>query len=88
MREKEKEKWAKICVPELVSSEESEGEVMVVKNLPWRSHTCKDFFKMLDDKGNESKSDQAKRQTKRRIVGTDSDRNRPSLLVVPSWSLN
>lgn len=87
LREKEKEKWMKVCVPEMMSSEESEGEVIKVKMLDWRSSATNNFFSKLDKQGESSKSEQAKRQTKERVLGGSSSRPKPSTLVVPSWSL-
>ena len=49
---------------EMMSSEESENEAIVVKELPWRSKKVDDFLWALDGEATKRKSEQAKRQTK------------------------
>ena len=90
MPEKEKEKWEKVFTADIISSEESHGDdddVVVVKCIPWRSSKVTQFFHSLDEMGTQSKSTQAKRQRKRRILGTvASQRSKPSG-VFPAWVL-
>lgn len=64
---KEKEKWSKILVNEMMSSEESDEETIFIKELPWRSSKVDSFFHALDEEAMKKKSQQAKRQTKNRI---------------------
>ena len=73
-----------------MSSEESgtedDEEVLIVKDLLWRSNKVDRFFKNLDEK--EEKSSQAKRQSKKRIrgyPGMASDRPKPEMCESPSW---
>lgn len=89
MTEKTKEKWSKVLIPEVISSEESENEnddSVFVKPLPWRANIVNDFFAQLDSKIMETKSVQAKRQRKQRIVSTtESTRETPPGL--PKWAV-
>ena len=86
--EKEKEKWNKVMTAEMMSSEESNGEddVVIVKPLTWRSGRVTRFFKELDQAGIDSKTSQAKRQRKERVMGSvESMRPMPSASL-PSWA--
>ena len=85
--EREKAKWFKCLTIDLVSSDESDDETIVVKTLPWRSTLVSDFFKSLDEEAYDKKSEQAKRQTKKRLLGGSSNREAPSTDLVPSWSI-
>ena len=66
-----------------MSSEESgkddlEEECIFVKNIPWRSARVSKFLEGLDEKTKTDKSSQALRQTKRRVVATNSsDQSKP-----------
>ncbi len=73
----DKEKWQKVLIAEMMSSEESEDDKILVKSLPWRSNKVRRFFYALDDQLYSEKSAQAKRQTKERIVGDVSVRTQP-----------
>lgn len=84
----EKDKWMKAMVMDMMSSEESEGESIAVKALPWRSKRVEDFIKMIDDQADSQKSLQAKRQSKNRVLAGVSSRPKPTCLVVPSWCTN
>lgn len=88
MTEREKNKWSKSLVADLMSSDESDGETIVVKSLPWRSSVVSDFFESLDDEAYTRKSEQAKRQTKKRLCGGASSRQAPANNLVPAWSLS
>ena len=88
MPQKDRDKWGKVLVAEMMSSEESdEGneEVITLKPLPWRAVSS--LFHRLDGKVEQSKSTQAKRQRKRRVEGSDySLRSRPVRSSVPDWA--
>ena len=74
---------------ELMSSEESNDDdefTIIVKPLPWRSLKVTRFFEALDDAGAESKTAQARRQRRQRVIGaTPSERSVPAALLLPSW---
>ena len=78
--EKDREKWKKVLVADLISSDESgtdDGKsVFIVSELQWRSDKVNSFFKKLDDAYNSKKSEQAVRQTKKRIC-KDNPSRRP-----------
>ena len=69
MLQKEKEKWGKVLVPEMMSSEESdvENDDIIVKPIRWRTERIHTFLHGLDSKVNTAKSKQSKRQRKQRI---------------------
>ena len=75
---------------ETMSSEESDEEneeVITVKPLPWRAEKVSGFFHRLDGKVEQSKSNQAKRQRKQRVEGSDySLRSRPVGSSIPDWA--
>ena len=87
--EQQKEKWRKIVVADMMSSEESDAaadDTIIVKPLPWRSSKVTDFFQNLDALGSEAKTSQAKRQRRQRVLSTSaSQRSKPSL---PSWAIS
>ena len=78
----------KVFIPEMVSSEESnsDGEdVIKVKPLPGRSSRVTQMFHDLDEKVEGSKTVQAKRQKRRRVIAmNNSTRSQPP--SVPSWA--
>ena len=88
--ENDQKKWEKILVFEMMSSEESdvseEEDVIIVKQLSWRSEVVARFFARLDAKVAGGKSQQAKRQMKKRIQGPHSTRTRPCSRSIPSWA--
>lgn len=86
--DKEKEKWMKAFVPELVSSEESNSDedVIMVRPLQWRSEKVTSMFYRLDEKIESSKTTQAKRQKRRRVLGTECSA-RPQPPGVPKWTV-
>ena len=91
-KKEDKEKWHKILVPEMISSEESDDDadgngvaVNVVKKLPWRSDVVREFFYDLDEQYTSGKSSQAKRQTKQRITSIIPS-TRPVPEGFPSWA--
>lgn len=70
----------------MMSSEESEGETIQVKELPWRSAAVDQFFQALDEEATKMQSAQAKRQTKKRVLCGTSTRPRPSKKL-PTWAM-
>ena len=63
MAQKEKDKWMKVVVAEMMSSEESDTEcfdTIDVKPLPWRREKVASFFHSLDGKIETAKSSQTK----------------------------
>ena len=90
MQQKEKEKWAKVLVPEMMSSEESDDEnddLITVKPINWRAERVTAFLHRLDSKVETAKSSQAKRQRKRRVVSSESSvRTRPAH-TLPDWAV-
>ena len=88
----DKDKWSKVLISEMMSSEESRREdsdcdVITVRPLPWRSARVNDFFASLDDNTKVHMSSQAKRQTKVRCTGNPSTRPIPKSMGIPSWGL-
>ena len=71
-----------------MSSEESgEDEVITVKPLPWRHPRVDDFLTSLDEKLMSERSSQAKRQMKKRVIGSVSTRPVPTSTSLPLWAL-
>lgn len=62
---KEKEKWSKILVNEMMSSEESDEETIFIKELPWRSSKVDSFFHALDEEA--MKKSLSRQNAKQRI---------------------
>lgn len=83
---KQKEKWAKVLVMDMMSSDESDGEVIQIKELPWRSVKVTEFINTLERGMEGHLSEQAQRQTKERVLGGISSRPRPPASVAPSWA--
>lgn len=72
---------------EMISSEESGDEdVIIIKPLPWRSSRVTEFFRKMDEKTIEQRSQQAKRQTKSRVLGEASLRPKPAHPLSPAWA--
>ena len=81
----------KILVTSLMSSDESGTDemkpVFIVKELPWRTNKATSFFEKLDRARDTRKTEQASRQTKRRVrKGVISDRSAPS--GFPTWAVH
>lgn len=74
----EKEKWAKVLIPDMMSSEDDNADededVFVIRPLPWRSTAVDNFFKSLDAHSKGQKTKQSVRQMKSRILGDPSRR--------------
>lgn len=83
------EQWQAIMSMDLMSSDESgeeDGdEVLLVHPLPWLSETVVQFKASLDQQIVASKTPQAKRQMKKRLLGCSS--NRGVVDNLPSWAL-
>ena len=77
--------------PQIMSSDEStideddHDEVILIHPLPWLSATVANFKQKLDDSIELNKTPQARRQRKKRVLGTDSMRPKPSDL--PEWAV-
>lgn len=87
----DKEKWEKVLIPDMMSSEDDDdedGEVMIVRQLPWRSSILNNFFLKLDDQSKSQKSSQARRQMKRRVLGLASGRPKPVNKEIPQWAFS
>ena len=89
MSQKEKEKWGKVLVPEMMSSEESDVEnddVITVKPISWHAERVRAFLHRLDSKVTVAKSAQSKRQRKQRVESSgNSNRAKPATL--PNWAV-
>ena len=76
----------------MMSSEESsnngDGDILLVHPLLFRSAKVDNFFSMLDDKAKENKSPQARCQMKKRVTGDVSTRDLPIGHIFPKWALN
>ena len=87
--EKDKDKWGKVLVADVMSSEESapeNEEMLLVKPLPWRSEKVSQFFQQLDEKTERAKKAQARRQRKQRVISNEfSVRPRP-IIALPTWA--
>ena len=89
MEIKTKEKWIQIMKPEMMSSEESEEEAIVVRPLTYRSPKVNRFLKMVDESITEHKTPQAKRQRKNRTTSdTPSLHSCPSETSIPKWAFS
>ena len=87
-RATDKAKWLKVLTAEMMSSDESEDDKLIVRPLPWRSGKVLHFFQALDEhvQLHAEKSSPGKRQMKERIVGEPSFHPKPGT-GVPSWAL-
>ena len=88
MSEKDKEKWGKVLRADVMSSEESDDadDAVIIKPLPWRSLRVTRFLKELDQAGVESKTMQAKRQRKQRVMGSSESERPMPVVALPSWA--
>ena len=79
LEEEERKKFVEILDLNYMSSEESEGEnTLKAKPLPWLTTTANQFKKTLDKEKEKQQNSQSKRQTKQKITGEVSDRERPA----------
>ena len=75
----------KIMCNEMMSSEDSGDDgTNTVRPLTWRSEYVNKMFERIDKYCDSTKSAQARRQTKARIVGEPSARDLPQGL--PNWA--
>ena len=84
----ERKKWEKVFIPDMMSSEESDQENdhnMVVRELPFRHERVTSYFHAIDEATYKTRSSQAVRQRKNRVLQGVSSRPIPS--GVPKWSL-
>ena len=88
MSDAQQEKWLKVMKTELMSSEDSDGDSIVVHPLPWRSKYVTNMFEKIDGYCCRRKSIQAKRQMKARITGGSSVRPTPHTPDTPDWAIN
>lgn len=82
--------WQVVMEADNISSEDSgmdsDEEVLIVKQLPWRSEQVNSLFKRLDQKVMQEKSPHARRQAKRRVVSSQaSSRLKPLSQNYPAW---
>ena len=88
LSEETKKKWKPAFVPELISSEESDGTdddaSFTIRPLVWRSDKVTNFFSHLEKKNNNS-TQRNKRMSLKRKVGLPSDRPPPASL--PEWMI-
>ena len=88
LREEEKaEKLASALHPSLISSEESDGETIVIRPLKWRNGEVNSFFKKLDKRWFDGLSAQQKRQLAKRENGQNSKRNNSLVPQELHWAL-
>ena len=86
LSEDQRAKWLKVMDNVYMSSEESgEDDTMLVHPLPWRTECVNQMFKRIDAYSSSKKSPQAKRQMKKRAIGENSTRPKPSDGV--SWAV-
>ena len=93
MSEKDKSKWMAVLHPGFISSDhsasgtDSEDDTLVTLPLEWRSKKVSEFFYQLDVHVEDSKSAQAKKQTKERVLADCSSSRSPPEGKFPSWAL-
>ena len=89
--EEERDKWMSVIKPEVMSSAESgedDGEeVIIVRPLPWLLAEVTAFKQQLDEEIKKEKSPQARRQMKRRVIGSPSARPTPADEDFPASAL-
>ena len=86
----DKDKWKKIFVPDIVSSEESDSgneDNIVVKSLAWRSERVNKMFHLLDEEIEKGKTTQARRQKRQRVIGTEAS-TRQAPTDFPDWAVH
>ena len=84
---RQKEKWSKVMIADMMSSEESDegDETIVVKPLQWRSSRVTEFFKNIDVLGTERKNSQALRQRKPRVISSVASQCPKPAATLPCW---
>lgn len=91
MSAKDKTKWMKVLVPDFMSSEYStedsaDEDILVTRQLMWRSQKVQKFFHELDSHCEEMKSKQAKKQTKNRALSDTASTRPPPTGNFPNWA--
>ena len=89
--DKDKEKWSRVIVSEIMSSEESGDEddsPIVVRPLPWRASRVDNFLSQLHKQNKKHKSPQARHQMKTRVIGCMSSRPPPVGTDIPEWAFS
>ena len=86
--ERQKEKWSKVIISDMMSSEESDAddETIIIKPLPWRAPKVTEFFQNIDTVGAEGKTTQAKHQRKQRVISSAASLRPKPAVTVPSWA--
>lgn len=79
------EKWGKALTLDMMSSEESDEEVLKVHSLPWRAVTVGRMFHALDREAAKQRTPQSRRQMKERVVGVES--SRPASDTACTWAV-
>ena len=85
MSQETKEKWLSVVTNDFMSSEESDGEDIIIHPLPWRSARVDDVMSKIDEFIVKHKSPQARRQMKSRKVVAVSERRQPH--DAPQWAI-
>lgn len=89
IEQRDKDKWSKVMVVSMMSSEESgDGgdEVLIRRKLPWRAERVNHFFTQLDDSVKAEKSSQARRQMKPR-VSSEASSSRAIPVGMAKWAV-
>lgn len=88
-KESDKALWEQLMIMDFMSSEESDmdgdEDVLIVHSLPWRKPSVKKMFSTLDADISRNRSSQSRRQMKRRVMGSASERARPT--TYPKWAV-
>ena len=88
LSEEQKETWLKVVSNnDFMSSEESDGDNILIHSIPWRAKLVNTVFKKIDELNQKSRSSQSRRQTKTRKVGSCSVRPLPEDATIPSWAV-
>ena len=86
LTEQSRQKWLQVMVNDMMSSEESgEDDMVVVHPISWRTDYVNKMFHSIDNYCKARKSAQARRQMKQRITGSESGRVAPT--DMPSWAV-
>ena len=86
LTEEARQKWLKVMVNEMMSSEESgNDDKVIVHSLPWRTDYVNKMFRNIDSYSKARKSAQAKRQMKEREYAEQSTRAAPC--GMPTWAI-
>jgi len=90
IEQRDKDKWSKVMVVSMMSSEESgeDGgdEVLIRRKLPWRAERVNHFFTQLDDSVKAEKSPQARQQMKP-CVSSEASSSRAIPVGMVKWAV-